>query len=264
MRDPHPLAASAGGGLDHDGIADLVGDLHRMLCVLDNAEMARHCRNLRLRGGLFRFDLVAHGGDRAGVGSDENDTGLTKRARKGFALGQKPVAGMHRLRAGLAAGLDDLLHHQIAFGGGRRPDQNGVIGHFDVERVAVGLGIDRDRLYSHAPGSLDDPAGDLAAICDQGSFEHGFLVCTLWAGASPAIWHAGTEVTIPSYSKTERRQRSSPVFWSDFSNGGAITAYSGLVPFPAMSGIAEGGNRCLVPISASSPIPFLRPLDNWS
>ena len=92
---------------------------------------------------------------------------------------------MHRLRAGLAAGLDDLLHHQIAFGGGRRPDQNGVIGHFDVERVAVGLGIDRDRLYSHAPGSLDDPAGDLAAICDQDTFEHVFLLATFGRDPHP-------------------------------------------------------------------------------
>jgi len=41
-----------------------------------------------------------------------------------------------------------------------------------VERVAVGLGIYRNGLYSHAAGSLDDPAGDLAAIRDQNSFEH--------------------------------------------------------------------------------------------
>ena len=30
MRDPHALAAAAGGRLDHHGIADLVGDLHRV------------------------------------------------------------------------------------------------------------------------------------------------------------------------------------------------------------------------------------------
>src|ERR1700730_1819633 len=85
---------------------------------------------------------------------------------------QESVAGIHRLRAGLAAGRDDLLHREIAFGGGRRADQNRFIGHFDVECVAIGLGIDRDRLYSHAAGRLDNPAGDLAAICDQDSFEH--------------------------------------------------------------------------------------------
>jgi hypothetical protein len=41
-----------------------------------------------------------------------------------------------------------------------------------MQRVAVGLGIDGNRLDSHPAGSLDDPAGNLAAICDQDSFEH--------------------------------------------------------------------------------------------
>ena len=175
MRDPHALAAAAGGSLDHDGIADLVGDLHRMLFVLDDAEMPRHRRDVGLRGGLLGFDLVAHGGDGAGVGSDEDDAGRFERARKGFALGQEAVAGMHRLRAGLAAGLDDLVDHQIALGSRRRTDQHRVIGHFDVERVAVGLGINGYRLDPHTARSLDDPAGDLAAICDQNSFEHVLL-----------------------------------------------------------------------------------------
>jgi hypothetical protein len=36
-----------------------------------------------------------------------------------------------------------------------------------MQRVAVGLGIDRDRRDPHPPRGLDDPAGDLAAIGDQ-------------------------------------------------------------------------------------------------
>jgi hypothetical protein len=44
-----------------------------------------------------------------------------------------------------------------------------------MERIAVGLGIHRDRLDPHEARSLDDPAGDLAAICDQNSFEHVLL-----------------------------------------------------------------------------------------
>ena len=82
---------------------------------------------------------------------------------------------MHRLGAGLAAGLDDLVDQQIALGRGRRADQHGLVGHLDMQRVAVGLGIDRDRLDPHPAGSLDDPAGDLAAIGDQNSFEHVLL-----------------------------------------------------------------------------------------
>jgi len=76
MRDPHPLAAAAGGGFYHDGIADLIGNLHRMFCIFNNAEMSRHRRDLGLRGGLLGFDLVAHRGDRAGIGSDEDDARL--------------------------------------------------------------------------------------------------------------------------------------------------------------------------------------------
>jgi len=76
-----------------------------------------------------------------GLGADEDDPGLGQRARKGFALGQESIAGMHRLSAGLAAGLDDLLHHQIAFGRCRGPDQNAssAISTWSASRSAFGI-----------------------------------------------------------------------------------------------------------------------------
>jgi len=153
----------------------VVGDLDRVLFVLDDAEMAGHGGDVGFGGGFLRLDLVAHRGDGGRIGTNENDTGGGERAGKGFALGQESIARMHRLGAALAAGLDDFLHHQIALGRSRRPDQHGIIRHFDVERVAVGLGIDGDGLDPHTAGSLDDPAGDLAAIGDQNSFEHVLL-----------------------------------------------------------------------------------------
>jgi len=76
----------------------------------------------------------------------------SSRLRKGFAFRQETVAGMHRLGAGLAAGLDDFVDHEVAFRGGRRPDQDGVIGHFHVERVAVGFGIDGNGFGSPSGG----------------------------------------------------------------------------------------------------------------
>ena len=79
---------------------------------------------------------------------------------------------MHRLGAGLLAGVDDLVDDEIGFGRRGRADVDGLVGHFDVERVLVGVGIDRDGLDAHAPRGLDDAAGDLAAVGDQDFLEH--------------------------------------------------------------------------------------------
>jgi hypothetical protein len=79
---------------------------------------------------------------------------------------------MHGLRAAFLTSSDDMLDHKIALRGWRRPDRYCRIRHLDMQRVAVGVGIDRDRLNAHAPGGLDDPTGDLAAIGNQDALEH--------------------------------------------------------------------------------------------
>jgi hypothetical protein len=174
--DPHSLAAAAGGSLDHHRVADRVGNLYGMFAVLDHAEKARHGRNVGLRGRLLGFNLVAHRGNRVRIGTDEDDASFCERTRKSLALGQKSVAGMHGLRASFAAGLDDLVDHEIAVGGSRRSDCDGLIGHFDVEGVAISLGIDGNRFYPHSASGLDYTASDLAAICNQNTFEHLLVV----------------------------------------------------------------------------------------
>ena len=54
---------------------------------------------LAAAAAFFELDLVAHGGDRLGVGADEDDAGLLQRLGEGLALGEKAVARMHRLGA---------------------------------------------------------------------------------------------------------------------------------------------------------------------
>src|SRR5262249_44620104 len=171
-RDPHALAAAACRCLDHHRISDLVRDLHRVLDVSDHAKMTGNGGHFGLRRRPLAFDLVAHGGDRLGIGTDEDDAGLRQRLGEGLALGQKAVARMHRLGAGALAGGDDLVDDEIALGCRRRADRHGLVGHFDVQRVAVGVGIDRNSCDSQAARGLDDPAGDLAAIGDQDTLEH--------------------------------------------------------------------------------------------
>jgi hypothetical protein len=50
-----------------------------------------------------------------------------------------------------------------------------LVRHLDMQRVAVGVRIDRDRRDSQLSRGLDDPAGDLATIGDQDALEHARL-----------------------------------------------------------------------------------------
>ncbi len=170
--DAHALAAAAGRGLDHDGVADLGGDLDGVLGIRDLAEVAGHGRHLGLGRGLLALDLVAHGGNRARVGTDEDDAGLLQSHRERLALGQEAVAGMDGLRARGEASLDDLVDQQIRLGRWRRADGDGLVRHLHMQAVPVGVGVDRNRLDAHLAGRLDDAAGDLAAIGDQDFLEH--------------------------------------------------------------------------------------------
>src|SRR6185312_6842100 len=149
---------------------------------------------------LLGLDLVAHRGDGIRIRADEDDACLFERPRKGFALRQKSVAGMDRFRAGLAASVDDLVDREIALGRLGRPDQHSLIRHLDMQSIAVSLGIDGDSSNSHAPGRLDDPTGDLAAICDQDFLEH-VLVFTTLGGLLPPNLAWGADVTIRSTAK---------------------------------------------------------------
>src|SRR4029079_9344266 len=91
---------------------------------------------------------------------------------KRLAFGQEAIAGMHGLRARRLAGIDDFVDQQITLRSGRWANWHGLIGHLDMQRVAIGLGIDRNGLDPHPTGGLDDTAGDFAAIGDEDAFEH--------------------------------------------------------------------------------------------
>ena len=170
--DAHAFAAAPRGGLDHDRIADFVGDLGRLGFVLDHAEIAGHRRDFGGGRGALTLDLIAHRGDRLGVGPDEDNTGLGERLGEGGALRKKAIAGMHRFSTGFLAGRDDLLDDEVALRRGRRSDRDRHIGHFHMQRVAVGLGKHRNRRDTHPPRGPDNPAGDLAAIGNEDSLEH--------------------------------------------------------------------------------------------
>ena len=149
MSDAHALAAAARGGLDHDRVADLVGDPFGLLVVFDDPEVTRHGRDLGRSRRLLALDLIAHGADRFRVRPDEDDAGVGESLGESLTFGEKAVARMHGLGAGRLAGGDDLVDEQIALRGRWGSDQDGFVGHLDMQRVAIGLGINRDGGDAH-------------------------------------------------------------------------------------------------------------------
>ena len=53
---------------------------------------------------------------------------------------------------------------------------HGLVGHRDMQRAGVGVGIDGDGAHAHPARRADDAAGDLAAIGDQDLGEHDLSV----------------------------------------------------------------------------------------
>ncbi len=87
---------------------------------------------------------------------------------------QEAIAGVDRLGPAVARGAEDARGVQIAFARRGRADQNGLVGHADVQRLRIGLGIDRDGAQAHLARGTDDAAGDLAAISDEEESNIGF------------------------------------------------------------------------------------------
>jgi hypothetical protein len=87
--------------------------------------------------------------------------------RKGLAMREETVARVHGLCACTAAGLHNLLDHQIGLDGRSRAQMNSLVGQIRVQGVPVREGEDRHRLDALAACRLDDAASKLAAIGDR-------------------------------------------------------------------------------------------------
>jgi hypothetical protein len=76
-------------------------------------------------------------------------------------------ASANRIGAGLAAGFDDLVGHQIRLGGRGGADGDRLIRQADMQGMPVGIGINRHRGDPHPAGGFDDADGNFAAIGNQ-------------------------------------------------------------------------------------------------
>src|SRR5438067_2254584 len=74
---------------------------------------------------------------------------------------------MDRVRAGGLGDAHERLDREVAFRRRGRADRIGLVGHQDVQRFAVDVGIDGDRRQAFFAAAADHAAGDLSAIGDE-------------------------------------------------------------------------------------------------
>ena len=80
---------------------------------------------------------------------------------------------MHRLGPGARGDLEQPLLVEVALGRRPRPDEVRLVGDADVQRAAVGLGVDGDGADPELAQGPEDADGDLAAVRHEDFREDG-------------------------------------------------------------------------------------------
>ena len=165
--DLEAATAAAEDGLDRDREAVGLGERDDLVGVLDRVLGAGRERGVGLVGDVLGLGLVAQRLDRGGRRADPDQPGVDDGLGEVGVLGEEAVAGVDGVGAGVGGDRDDLGDVEVGLGRGRAAEGVGLVGEADEERVAVGVGVDRDGADAGVLAGADDADGDLAAVGDQ-------------------------------------------------------------------------------------------------
>lgn len=165
----HALAAAACRGLHKHGEGQVGGAREKLVVRETRFGDARHDRDAPLRHALAGADLVAHHLERLDRWTNEHDPGLCARERERRLLGEEAVAWVDRLGPGRLRRRDDLRDAEVATGaaGLRAVERDGLVSEPHVRRIGVDRAVDGDRADAKVAQGPDNPAGDLAAVCNK-------------------------------------------------------------------------------------------------
>ena len=198
----HALAAAASGRLDQHRVADARRFLLEKGRVLLLAVVARHQRHAGLFHQSLGRRLVAHRGDCFGRGSDKDDSGLAAGRGEIGVLGQETVTRMDRLRARLACRREDGVDVEVVL------DAPRLVGAPHMQRIAVGVRMDRHRADPQPPRGAHHAAGDLAAVGDQDFFEHQAALRFSRKDAMPSLPSGETRISAMRFAVSATRASS--------------------------------------------------------
>ena len=171
-RHANTLAAAAGRGLEHNGIADTLGLADGFVEVTERAVRAQSDRNAGRNRVALGFRFVAHQADGRGGRADKGKTCLRGALGEVRVFRQKAEARMNGLTAGRNRRRNDVIHVEIAVSGACGTDADRLVCNLRMERLAVGLGINRYRNDAEVAARLYDANCDFAAVRDEYLLKH--------------------------------------------------------------------------------------------
>ena len=175
----HPFAATAGGGLNHDREADLLGSADQ--CLIPQPTFAAwDQRHATLAHRFTRRDLVAHRLDRLRAGANKGDTGIGASSGKFGPFGKEAIAWVDGIHTRFAGYIYNAVHAQVAIAAWCRTDAVGLVGRAHVQCRAISFGEDGDCVDAAFFTGSQNPDCDFTSVSDQHFLKH----CTSFLAAT--------------------------------------------------------------------------------
>src|SRR5207245_11366378 len=159
--DAHAAPAAAGDGLDDHGVADLAGDVVRLVDRVHRLDRPRQEGQAGLLHQLARSRLVADLLHHVRTRPDERDALVRADLGEVRILREEAVPGMDRVGARLQRRADQARDVQVAAPDRGRADLNGLVGEADDGGLGVGRRVDSDALDAELAAGARNAGPDL-------------------------------------------------------------------------------------------------------
>ncbi len=167
MRQAHAASATTGHGLDQQRETQGQCFAAQSFVALVIAQVSGGRRHPGGDHAPLGARLVAHRGNGVGRRADEDQAGVGAGPGEGRVFAEKAVTGMHGLRAAALCRGQQGRDVAIGLRRRRRADAHGLVGHSDMGRIGIDIGIDGDRAVTQRARRAHDAAGDLSPIGDE-------------------------------------------------------------------------------------------------
>ena len=172
----HTLAATTGRRFQQGRVTDAAHGGPHHVELLRRRCLPGHHGHPGSRYGLARRRLGSHRRNHPRRRPDKCQAGgLTAGGKRGV-FGEEAVARVHRIGTGPSRRREQRIDLEITLRGGRRSEQDCVIGRHHMGRAGIRFGVHRDRLNGHLATRTNDAHRNLAAVGNQHFLNHDRLI----------------------------------------------------------------------------------------